>query len=137
VGNYQDETQRCWQFDPTQTFKLDNHQWRAAWMNSTNTGGGTLYRSPRGTGRSVNVATGRPDFNDPSTVSDLRNPDSFLIDAQARYDGGRSLGLKQKLELTLLVVNLLNNTDVQTINDRYSATGTNTFGTSNFCVSAA
>ena len=38
----------------------------------------------------------------------------------------------KKLELTLLVVNLLNNTDVSTINDRYSATGTNTYGTSNF-----
>lgn len=102
------------------------------WMNSVNAGGGTLYRSERGTGHSVNAATGRPDFNDPSTVSQLRNPDTFLLDAQARYDLGRPLGMKQKLELTLLFVNLLNNTDVSTINDRYSATGTNTFGTSNF-----
>jgi hypothetical protein len=102
------------------------------WMNSNNSAGGQLYRSGRGTGHSVNAATGRPDFNDPSTVSQLRNPDTFLIDAQARYDVGRPLGLKQKVELTLLVVNLLNNTNVSTINDRYSPTGTNIFGTSNF-----
>jgi hypothetical protein len=102
------------------------------WMNSSNPGGGTLYRSPRGTGHSLNVATGRPDFNDPSTVSQLRNPDQFLLDAQARYDLGRPLGMKQKLELTLLVVNLFNNTDVSTINDQYAATGTNRYGTSNF-----
>jgi hypothetical protein len=102
------------------------------WMNSTNPGGGTLYRSVRGTGYSVNAATGRPDFNDPSTVSELRNPDAFLVDAQARYDVGRPFGLKQKVELTLLVVNLFNNTDVSTVNDRYSATGTNIYGTANF-----
>jgi hypothetical protein len=102
------------------------------WMNQTNPGGGTLYRSDRGTGYAINASTNKADFNDPSTVSELRNPDQFIIDAQARYDVGHPLGLKQKLELTLLVVNLLNNTDVTSINDRYSPTGTNTFGTSSF-----
>lgn len=102
------------------------------WMNTFVSGAGTTYRSQRGTGHAINVATGKPDFNDPSTVSELRNPDLFLLDAQARYNLGHALGVKQKVELTLLVVNLLNNTDVATINDQYSPTGTNRFGTSNF-----
>ncbi|MFL5343812.1 MAG: carboxypeptidase regulatory-like domain-containing protein [Hyalangium sp.] len=102
------------------------------WMNINNAPGGSLYRSPRGTGYAVNSATGRPDFNDPSTVSELRNPDQFLIDAQVRYDAGRPFGLKQKFELTLLVVNLLNNTDITGMNDRYAPTGTNTYGLGSF-----
>lgn len=101
------------------------------WMNSSNPGGGVMYRSDRGTGHSINTSTGRPDFNDPSTVSSLRNPDQFIIDAQARYNLGRALGIQQKVELTLLVVNLLNNTDATSIVDRYSATTGNQYGTTN------
>ncbi|WP_224244510.1 TonB-dependent receptor [Hyalangium gracile] len=92
------------------------------WMTMQNPtpNNGSLYRSPRGTGYTVNANTGRADLNEPSNVAILRNPDQFIIDAQARYDVGRPLGLKQKLELTFLVVNLLNNTDATALNQTYN-----------------
>ena len=94
------------------------------WMNQSlsNT---TLYRSPRGTGHSLN--RGAPNFNDPSSISELRNPDQFIIDAQARYDLGRLLNMSNKLELAFLVVNVLNNTDPTSLYDRWQA-GTSTYG---------
>jgi hypothetical protein len=78
----------------------------------------TLYRSPRGTGFSTNRGT--PNFNDPTTISELRNPDQFVIDAQARYDIGRLFQMSHKLELTLMVVNALNNTDPTFYYDRWA-----------------
>lgn len=100
------------------------------WMTMTNptSGNGSLYRSPRGTGYTLNATTGRADLNDPSNVAILRNPDQFVIDAQARYDVGRPFGLSQKLELTLLVVNLLNNTDPTGWNQNYN-TANQQYGT--------
>ncbi|WNG32709.1 TonB-dependent receptor [Archangium violaceum] len=100
------------------------------WMNeSLSNPSTTLYRSPRGTGYALN--RGSPNFNDPSTISELRNPDQFIIDAQARYDVGRLFQLKNKLELTLMVVNALNNNDANTLYDRWS-TGSTTYGMSRF-----
>jgi hypothetical protein len=98
------------------------------WMNQSlsNT---TLYRSPRGTGHSLNRSA--PNFNDPSSISELRNPDQFLIDAQARYDLGRLVNMSNKLELTLMVVNALNNTDPSALYDRWAATNT-TYGLTRF-----
>lgn len=88
-----------------------------------------LYRSPRGTGFATNTNTGLPDFNDPSTWTELRTPTQSTLDLQARYDLGRAIGLKQqKLELSLLVVNVLNNTDPFTIQDQWATRGVNRFG---------
>lgn len=100
------------------------------WMNQslTNT---TLYRSPRGTGHTVNYRTSLPNFNDPTSISSLRNPDQFVIDAQVRYDAGRLFNMSNKLELTLLVVNALNNTDPTQYYDRWttpSSSSTNNYG---------
>lgn len=93
--------------------------------------GTTLYRSPRGTGYAL--IKGTPNFNDPSTVSELRNPDTFLIDAQVRYDLGRAVKMgSNKMELTLLVVNALNNTDANTLYDRYTTGTTSTYGLTRF-----
>ncbi len=99
------------------------------WMNQNLTDG-TFYRSPRGTGHAFR--SGAPNFNDPQSISELRNPDQFIIDAQARYDIGRLFNMANKLELTLLVVNALNNTDTTTLYDRWQATGNNTYGQSRF-----
>ncbi|WP_002623816.1 TonB-dependent receptor [Cystobacter fuscus] len=86
--------------------------------NATN-----LYRSPRGTGYTVN--RGLANFNDPSTISELRNPDLFVIDAQARYDVGRLFNIKNKFEITAMVVNVLNNTSTTSIIDQYAASNSN------------
>ena len=102
------------------------------WMNQALTNG-TFYRSPRGTGHALN--RGAPSFNDPSAISELRNPDQFIIDAQARYDVGRLVNMSNKLELTLMVVNALNNTDATSLYDRWttpSATSTNNYGNVRF-----
>jgi hypothetical protein len=78
--------------------------------------------SPRGTGYTINTNTSSPNFNDPSTVSVLRQPDQFIIDAQARYDVGRLVNLGgNKLELTFLVFNVLNNTDTSYQYDQWSS----------------
>jgi hypothetical protein len=100
------------------------------WMTMQNptSNNGSLYRSPRGTGYTLNPTTGRADLNEPSNVAILRNPDQFIIDAQARYDLGKPFGLKQKFELTLLVVNLLNNTDPTGWNQNYN-TSNQQYGT--------
>jgi hypothetical protein len=93
------------------------------WMYQYNSATRTnVYRSPRGTGHAVNSSTGQPDFNDPSSVSELRNPDQFVIDAQARYDLGRLLNMSNKLELTFLVVNALNNRGPTSVYDEWSTT---------------
>ncbi|QRK11700.1 TonB-dependent receptor [Archangium violaceum] len=96
------------------------------WMNQNQSNPSTvIYRSPRGTGYAFDG--GSPNFNDPSTISELRNPDQFIIDAQARYDVGRLFQMKNKLELTMMVVNALNNTDANTLYDRWSP-GSTTYG---------
>jgi hypothetical protein len=100
------------------------------WMNQVlnNT---TLYRSPRGTGHTVNTRAALPNFNDPTAISELRNPDQFVIDAQVRYDLGRLVNMSNKLEVTLMVVNALNNTDPTQLYDRWttpSTTSTNNYG---------
>jgi hypothetical protein len=101
------------------------------WMNQSLTNPNTtLYRSPRGTGYAIN--RGSPNFNDPASVSELRNPDQFLMDAQARYDVGRLFNMANKLELTLMVVNALNNTDPTTLYDRYTTGTTSTYGLTRF-----
>ncbi|MBM7112110.1 TonB-dependent receptor [Archangium primigenium] len=100
--------------------------WQYQQLNSTATGapGSTnFYRSPRGTGYAV--TRGTANFNDPTTVSELRNPSQLVIDAQVRYDVGRLVQLgSNKMELMLLITNVLNNTDATAYYDQYS-TGTN------------
>ncbi|WNG30972.1 TonB-dependent receptor [Cystobacter fuscus] len=90
----------------------------------------TLYRSPRGTGYTVSNR-GVANFNDPNTISELRNPDLFVLDAQARYDVGRLFNIKNKFEITALVTNVLNNTATTTIYDQYSTNSSN-YGLSRF-----
>lgn len=101
------------------------------WMSFRNPADSSqrLYRSPRGTGFAVNNATGQPDFNDPSSWVELRNPSSLAVDLQARYDLGHALGLERtRLELAGLVVNALNSTDPFSLSDSWS-TPNNRFGT--------
>ncbi|MBZ4421689.1 TonB-dependent receptor [Myxococcus sp. RHSTA-1-4] len=88
-----------------------------------------VVRSPRGTGHANNTNTGTPDFNDPSLVSELRQPSQFLLDAQARYDLNRLVKMGEtKMELTLIMFNVLNNSDVTFVQEQYRATN-NRFGT--------
>jgi hypothetical protein len=106
----------------------------ADWMSFTNPGDSSqrLYRSPRGTGVPAVTTGGSPNFNDPSTWSDLRDPAQFLIDLQARYNLSGPLGLKQqRAEVLLLVVNVLNDSSPTSIFDSFSATS-NRFGLANF-----
>src|SRR5262249_40189285 len=99
------------------------------WENFANTGqGGTVYRSPRGTGFANNPTTLAPDFNDPTSWVQMRNPSQLLVHPPARYDFGRLLHWKQRLELVMLVVNVFNNSDATALFDQYSATS-NRFGT--------
>lgn len=107
---------------------------RPMWLTATNPGDSSqfLYRSPRGTGHAINPSTGLPDFNDPASVVELRQPDLFQIDAQARYDLGKALNTDYKLELTLLVVNVLNNTEVTSLSDRFTTARNTSYGTATF-----
>jgi len=86
----------------------------------------TLRRSPRGTGFNFQGSTA--DFNNPDQLAELRNPDFFQVDGQARYDLGSLLRMREKLELTMLVINVFNSTAPLTYNEQWLATGTNTFG---------
>lgn len=100
------------------------------WMNFSNsadTSGGRIWRSPRGTGFPTNSATGQPDFNDPNSWTEIRSPDQFTLDLQARYNFGRLLQIKQKLELVLLVVNALNDSGMRFFTDSW-ATSNSRFG---------
>ncbi|MFP2906866.1 carboxypeptidase regulatory-like domain-containing protein [Pyxidicoccus sp. 3LFB2] len=88
-----------------------------------------VVRSPRGTGHSYNTSNGIPDFNDPSAISELRQPSQFLFDVQARYDLNRIVKTKEtKMELTLIMFNVLNNSDVTFLQEQWRATN-NRFGT--------
>lgn len=110
-------------------FRVQYRTGTPLWMRSPNPGDSTrdMYRSRRGTGHSY--VGSAPNFNDPDTIAELRNPDTLLLDAQARYDLASALKLEQKLELTFMVVNLLNNTDALFYSDQYRPTGVNRFGT--------
>jgi hypothetical protein len=98
------------------------------WMNFQNPGDSTrnMYRSPRGTGFAF--SGNAPNFNDPDTISELRNPPVTLIDFQARYDLGSALRMREKLEVALLFVNLLNNTEPTSYRDTWLRTSSNQFG---------
>ena len=88
----------------------------------------TYRRSQRGSGF-ASTGSASPDFNNPDQLAELRNPDVWQVDAQARYDLGSLLRMREKLEITLLVINVLNSTAPTAYNDAWLATGTNTFGT--------
>ena len=95
--------------------------WQYQTLNSSTTGAPgstTYYRSPRGTGYAVN--SGTANFNDPNTIQELRNPSQFILDAQVRYDVGHLVKLGQnRMELMLLITNVLNNTDATALYDQY------------------
>jgi len=99
------------------------------WEHETNPADSSesVYLSPRGTGYPINYITGQPNFNDPNTLANLRNPDEALFHVQARYNVGEALHLKSRLEITLLVVNALNNTNAYQNYDSYGAKS-NKFG---------
>jgi hypothetical protein len=94
--------------------------WQYQTLSSGNSGAPSdisYYRSPRGTG--YTVTSGTANFNDPSTIQELRNPAQFILDAQVRYDLGRVVKLgDNKMELVLLVTNVLNNTDATALYDQ-------------------
>lgn len=98
------------------------------WMNFVNPGDSTrnMYRTPRGTGFAFSGSA--PNFNDPAQISELRNPPVTLIDFQARYDLGAALRMREKLEVALLFVNLLNNTEPTSYRDTWLRTSGNQFG---------
>jgi hypothetical protein len=99
------------------------------WESFPNPGDGTqkVYRSPRGTGFATNPATGLPDFNDPSSWVETRNPSQVLVDVQARYNVGAALHTTQRFEVVGLLVNAFNNVDPVALVDSYSSRG-NRFG---------
>jgi hypothetical protein len=97
--------------------------------------GARIIRSPRGTGFPINSQTGQPDFNDPSQISELRDPDYFNIDLQARYNLGQALNLQQRAEIVLLVVNALNEVTPFGYTDQYSNRLNNKFGFASGAVS--
>ena len=101
----------------------------ALWENFTNPGDSSqrIYRSPRGTGVPVSPISGAPDFNDPQQYTELRNPNSFIVDLQGRYNLGDALRIKQRLEVVLLVVNALGAGDTTNFFDTYAKTN-NRFG---------
>ena len=103
--------------------RLQYRTGNALWESASNPADGSQrsYRSPRGTGYALNSTTGQQDFNDPTSVVELRNPSQFLLDAQARYDLGKGIGLKQtKLEIIGLLVNVLNSSEVTAVSDQYA-----------------
>jgi hypothetical protein len=102
------------------------------WESFSNNGdyNGTRYRSPRGTGFPLSSANNQPDFNDPNSIANLRNPDSINAGILARYNIGAPLGLKdQKAEVTLYIVNANDTSEAFGYNSQYSTTASrNTFG---------
>ena len=107
----------------------------ANWESYSGANGERIYRSPRGTGVPLDTSTGQPNFNDPNSWAELRDPDTFIIDLQARYNFQNLLRIKQKAELVLLVVNALNNSNASTYLDSYS-TRNNRVGFASFHQSA-
>ena len=103
----------------------------ANWESVSGPNGERVYRSPRGTGFPIDSATGQPNFNDPNSWSEIRNPDTMIIDLQARYNFQNLFRLKQRLELVCLVVNSLNNSGASSYLDSYS-TSKNRVGFANF-----
>jgi hypothetical protein len=100
------------------------------WENFANPGGSqfSVWRSPQGTCFINSPSTNTQNFNDPSTWVECRNPDRFIVDFSARYNLGQAMGLKQKLEITLLVVDVLNNYGPTAVTSRYTPGGFNKFG---------
>ena len=102
------------------------------WESFSNNGDypGTRYRSPRGTGFPISSANNQPDFNDPNSIANLRNPDQVNVGVLARYNLGQPLGLKdQKAELTFYLVNANDTSQAFGYNSQYGTTAArNTFG---------
>jgi hypothetical protein len=110
--------------------RLQYRTGKPMWESFTNPGDPNqrIYKTPRGTGAPYSSVTGAQNFNDPSLWTELRDPDEFNIDLQARYNLGDPLRLKgQKLDLVLLVVNALNNRGASSLTDNFS-TRNNRFG---------
>jgi hypothetical protein len=87
-----------------------------------------IVHSERGTGHAIGT-TGTPNFSDPTTISEFRNPSIFLMDASVRYDLGQAVNMgKNRAEIGFLLFNILNNTDPTFFVEEYSTTNTR-FGT--------
>ncbi len=70
--------------------------------------------------------TGAQDFNNPDLWTGLRNPDQFNIDLQARYNLGGALKMKeQKLDIVLLMVNLLSSAAASALTETPKAKNNN------------
>ncbi len=110
-------------------FRLEYRTGTPGWEHASNPGDSTesVYFSPRGTGFPINYVTGQPNFNNPNSIAALRNPDEALFHVQFRYNLGELLKLKTRLEVTLLVVNMLNNTNAYANYDTIS-TSSSKFG---------
>jgi hypothetical protein len=88
----------------------------------------SYYRSPRGTGFAIGPG-GVPNFNDPTSWVEMRNPSQFVVDAQARYNLSPLFDLDEpRMELIFLIVNLFNSTDATALRDLYTAGANNSFG---------
>jgi hypothetical protein len=99
------------------------------WENFSNpANGSSFYRSPQGTCFANNSNNNVPNFSDPTSWVECRNPDTFLVDFSARYNLGQALGLRQKLEVTALIVDLFNNYETYSTTSRYGPGTFNRFG---------
>jgi Carboxypeptidase regulatory-like domain/TonB-dependent Receptor Plug Domain len=80
-----------------------------------------IYKSPRGTAAPISTVTNAQNFNDPQQFTEIRNPDQFTLDLQARYNLANVLHMKQqRLDLVLLVVNTLNDPEASGLSDSFS-----------------
>ena len=105
----------------------------ALWEGFSVSGDNTFVRrSPRGTGFPIDTNTFVPNFNDPNSWTEIRDPSVLLLDLQARYNVAPLFGLKQqKAEVILLVVNALNDSSTSGYSTTYSTTR-NRFALSSF-----
>ena len=105
------------------------------WEGITNPGdvNQRIYKTQRGTGAPVSPTSNAPNFNDPSQWTELRNPDVFNLDLQARYNLGALLNMRQsRLDLVLLVVNTLSDSAASNLTDTYKLRNNNFAETSSF-----
>jgi hypothetical protein len=114
-------------------FRLEYRTGSPDWESFTNPGDSSqrVYKSPRGTGFPVNYVTGQPNYNDPNSIASLRNPDEALFHLQLRYNLGQALKIKQRLEVTFLLVNALNSVNPVQLYDS-NAVKSSKFGLVNF-----
>jgi hypothetical protein len=110
------------------------------WESFTNyagsaSGSSTFWRSPQGTCFIYSSTNNVQNFSDPTSWTECRNPDTFLLDLTIRYNIGQTLSLKDhfgawadRAEITLLIVDILNNYETYSTTAKYTPGTFNRFG---------